>query len=160
MKRFPLRQTLSLLIVVLALGCSGNQKKATAIAKSFLQAYYVDLDFETAKQLSSEASQGAISEQAEVVALNPYAQEETPDIIFKTLKIDPEEPHRAVCTYLVNRVERTLPLRKFDKLWLVHLPQGTVETEGTDMLELQSGNQGGFAAAASGPITYKKRKRN
>lgn len=160
MKRFPLRQTLSFLVVVLALGCSGNQKKATATAKSFLQAYYVDLDFETAKQLCSDISQPAISEQAKMVALNPYAKEEIPDITFKTMEIDPEEPHRAVCTYLVNRVERILPLRKFEDVWLVHLPQGSVETGGADMMELQVGNHGGFAAAASGSITYKQRKRN
>lgn len=164
MKRISIRQAISLLTIVViavsALGCGNNQKKAAAVARSFLQAYYVDLDFETATRLSSEVSRQAIADQAEMVALNPYAREEVPTITFKTLKIDPEEPNRAVCTYLANRVERTLPLRRFNKLWLVHLPYGTVETGGSDMMELQSGNQGGFAASASGPVTHKKRKRN
>lgn len=135
-------------------------KKATATAQAFLQAYYVDLDFTKALQLSSDASHPAIGEKQEAAALNPYARQETPDIVFKSVEIDPKDSQKATCTYLADGMEKTLPLRKLNKKWLVHVPQGTVETGGTETIKLSSGKNGGFASAASGPVVYKKRQRN
>lgn len=150
-----------LLIAASALvACRSNQNKAETAARAFLQAYYVDLDFTKALQLSSDASHPAIGEKQEAAALNPYARQETPDIVFKSVEIDPKDPQKASCTYLADGMEKTLPLRKLNKKWLVHVPQGTVESEGIEIMELSSGRHGGFAAAASGPVVYKKRKKN
>lgn len=146
-------------IPVLATACHGDGKEARRVAEDFLQAYYIDMDFAKALRMSSDASHTAIHEQAKITALNPYAKEETPAIVFKELIINPENPHAATCSYTCNRVERTLPLRRFDKQWLVDLQGGTVETSGSgEFSNLSSNSEGGFASAASGEIKYKKRR--
>lgn len=160
MKTLPIRLIALLAVATLATACNGNKREASATAKSFLQAYYRDLDFEKALRLSSPASHNAISNQAEMSALNPYAQEEVPDIAFVGLEIEKNNPDRATCTYTCNRVEKTLPLHKINGKWMIHLNGGTVEAQGVsqDFRELSSVNQGGFAAATSGEIKYKKRR--
>lgn len=161
MKRISVHPILSLLIIaVSAWGCHSDQKQATTVAQTFLQAYYIDFDFDKAMALSSEASHAAIAEQAQMASLNLYAEHEKPEIIFKKLEIDPETPMRATCTYTCNQAERTLPLRRFKDRWLIDVPYGTVETGGSNLLNLSTESHGGFAAAASGPVVYKKRKRN
>ena len=151
-----------LAVAILAVSCGGNTKQAEKVAKTFLQAYYVDLDFAKAQTLCSDVSKVAVSEQGEIVALNPYAKEEVPELAFKKLEFARNNPRTATYVYTVNRVERRLPLRKFDNTWLVDLQGGSVEMSGnTDRMELQSVTKGGFAASeASGPIVYKKRKKN
>lgn len=149
---------LSMAGLLLLTGCDGNTRKAEHAAKDFLQAYYLDLDFEKALSLSTDISHASIHEQAELISLNPYAKEEIPDIIFKGIEMDRQNDGKATYAYSVNRVERTLPLRKLNGIWLVDLQKGTVESGGGEMMELSSGQQGGFAAAASGPVVYKKRK--
>ncbi len=141
----------------LLMACGANVRKVEHTAKDFLQAYYVDLDFEKALSLSTDVSHAAIYEQAELISLNPYAKDEVPDIVFKGVEIDDQNAVKATCTYLVNRVERTLPLRKLEGLWLVDLQGGSVETSGAEssMMELSIGEQGGFATATSGVITYR-----
>ena len=150
-----------LLIAIVAVSCGGNTKQAENVAKTFLQAYYVDLDFTKAQTLCSDISKAAVAEQGEMVALNPYAKDEVPELAFKKLENMPNNPHTANFVYTVNRVERRLPLRKFNNVWLVDLQGGTVEMGGnTNRMELQSVAQGGCAASeASGPIVYKKRKK-
>lgn len=144
----------------LMVSCNGDQKEATATAKAFLQAYYVDLDFNKALQLSSEASKAAVQEQADMIALNPYARQETPDLVLIGLERDKDNPETATYTYSCNRVERKLPLRRFNGKWLIDLQGGTVETgdNTNEFLQLSSDNEGGFASAASGEIKYKKRR--
>ena len=158
MKSFLQSLLAGIMGVLLLTACSGNIRKAEHTAKDFLQAYYVDLDFEKALSLSTDVSHAAIYEQAELISLNPYAKDEVPDIVFKGVEIEGQNNERAIYTYLANRVERTLPLRKLNGVWLVDLQYGTVESTGGEMMELSSGQQGGFAAAASGPVIYKKRK--
>lgn len=150
-----------LIVAVLAVSCDSNTKQAEKVAKTFLQAYYVDLDFSKAQTFCSDISKAAVAEQGEMIALNPYAKDEVPELAFKSLESNPDNPHTANFVYTVNRVERRLPLRKFDKLWLVDLQGGTVEMSGnTNRMELQSVTKGGFATSeASGPIVYKKRKK-
>lgn len=144
----------------LMVSCSGDRKEATSTAKAFLQAYYVDLDFNKALQLSSEASKAAIQEQADMIALNPYAKQETPDWAPVGIDTDKSNSETALYVYTCNRVERTLPLRKVNGKWLVDLQGGTVEAGGNtgDFLQLSSGSENGFASAASGEIKYRKRR--
>ena len=146
----------------LLMACGANVRKVEHTAKDFLQAYYVDLDFEKALSLSTDVSHAAIYEQAELISLNPYAKDEVPDIVFKGVEIDDQNAVKATCTYLVNRVERTLPLRKVEGLWLVDLQGGSVESGGNEssLMGLSLGEKGGFTSSVSGPISYKKRKRN
>ena len=150
-----------LIVAALGVSCNGNTKQAEKVAKTFLQAYYVDLDFSKAQTLCSDISKAAVAEQGEVVALNPYAKDEVPELAFKKLENTADNPHTATFIYTVNRGERRLPLRKFDNTWLVDLQGGTVEMSGnTNRMELQSVVTGGFAASeASGPVVYKKRKK-
>ena len=147
---------------VLAVACNSNQKEATATAKAFLQAYYVDLDFNKALQLSSDISHEAINEQAKMVALNPYSSEEVPKLDITQVEIDKGNSNLATCTYTCNHRKRKLPLRKFSQKWLVDLGGKTVESVGmdNDFLELSSEGSDGFAAAVSGEIKYKKRRDN
>lgn len=151
-----------LIVAVLAVSCGGNTKQAEKVAKTFLQAYYVDLDFSKAQTLCSDISKAAVAEQGEMVALNPYAKDEVPELAFKKLENNPDNPHTATFVYTVNRVERRLPLRKFNNIWLVDLQGGTVEMSGnTNRMQLQSVTKGGFAASEpSGPIVHKKHKTN
>ena len=146
------------IVVMLAGACSNDKRVATSTAKSFLQAYYVDLDFDRALQLSNDASHSAIIEQAEIVALNPYAKEETPIISFLSLSLNKDNPHNATYTYTCNRTERTLPLQKTNGKWFVDLQGGLVETCGNNEFSTLSTNEGGFASAASGEIKYRKRR--
>ncbi|MCM1042476.1 MAG: hypothetical protein NC324_08285 [Bacteroides sp.] len=150
---------LFLLCTSISWSCSSNNKKeATNTAKSFLKAYYKDLNFPQALLLSSNSSHAAINEHAEIISLNPYASEETPDIVLKSIELNSED-NTASCIYTCNRIERTLPLRKFGKQWLVNLEGRTVESERSvnEIMELPSSNTNGFASSTSGEVTYKKR---
>ncbi len=164
MFRFIMRFTGKFLLlavaVILMTACGNDKKEATSTAKAFLQAYYVDLDFEKALRLSSDNSHNAITEQAQMMALNPYAKEETPDIVFKTLEKDSKNSHVAYYIYTCNRSERKLPLRKLNGKWLIDLQGGTVEMGGVenDFTELPSDGINGFASAVSGEIKYRKRQ--
>ncbi len=158
-----IRRTGTLLMLtaffLLATSCKNNKREAEHVAENFLQAYYMDLDFDKALQLCSDASRAAVHEQAELTALNPYAKEETPDLVFSGLEIDPDNAHTARFTYTCNRAERTLPLRKFNDKWLVDLQGGTVESSGNnDFSHLSASEKGGFTSAASGEIKYRKRR--
>ena len=146
-------------IILLAVSCKGDTSKAAATATAFLQAYYVDLDFDRAKSLCADNSKAAVTEQAETIALNPYAKEETPNIVFKTVEINPDNANMANFLYTSNRVERKLPLRKYNGKWLVDLQGSTVETAGnSNFIQLSQEGANGFASAVSGEIKYKKRR--
>ena len=146
-------------ILLLEVSCKGDTSKAAATATAFLQAYYVDLDFDRAKSLCADNSKAAVAEQAETIALNPYAKEETPNIVFKTVEINPDNANMANCLYTCNRVERKLPLRKYNGKWLVDLQGSTGDTVGnSDFIQLSQEGANGFASAVSGEIKYKKRR--
>lgn len=148
-----------LFAAVLTVACGSDKKEAENVAKTFLQAYYVDLNFAKAQALCSDISKATVAEQGEMVALNPYAKEEVPDIVIKEMRIEPDNSSVATCIYTCNRVERRLPLRNFNGQWLVDLGNGTVEAGGnSNFMQLSQEGGNGFASAASGEITYKKRR--
>ena len=163
MVRFIMQFTSKFLLlavaVILMTACGNDKKEATSTAKAFLQAYYVDLDFEKALRLSSDNSHDAITEQAQMIALNPYAKEETPDIIFKTLETDPNNANLANYIYTCNRIERKLLLYKLNGKWRVEIGNGSIKTMGnSNFIQLPQGESNGFASASSGEIKYRKRR--
>lgn len=142
--------------LAIAAGCSGN-RKAEKEVKAFLQAYYTDLDFAAAKIHATAESAPLVDERRDMTALNPYAKNETPAIVFKTIQVG-EDKTTAEALYTLNRAERTLYLQKVDGKWKVDLQkEATMRNEG--MHQLADGVGGGFASAVSGPVVYKKRNR-
>lgn len=137
-------------------GCSGEHR-AEKTAKAFLEAYYTDLDFVTAKTYATPESAPLIDERRDMMALNPYAKSETPAIVFKTLKMG-QDKITAEAFYSHNRAERTLYLQKVDDKWKVDL-QKEAALRNENMHQLSTNREGGFASAVSGPIVYKKRNR-
>lgn len=148
-----------LLTFLLVSACTSDKKDASSTAKAFLQAYYVDLNFEEALRLSSESSWQVIIDQKEISHLNPYAKEETPDIVFTTIQMESKGATKATCIYTCNRVERKLPLKKINGVWRVDLNGNTVETAGNEghFISLQPTGSG-FSSAVSGEIKYRKRR--
>lgn len=137
-------------------GCSG-ERRAEKTAKAFLDAYYTRLDFNAAITYSTRASAPFIDERREVVALNPYAKNETPAIAFKSIEMGKNKA-TAEATYTLNRSERTLYLQKVDGKWKVDL-QKEAALRNENMQQLSTSGEGGFASAASAPVVYKKRNR-
>ena len=148
------------ILAILSAACHSNRKEAAKTATAFLQAYYVDLDFDKAKSLCNDASRDAIDDQAMMVGLNPYAKDEIPDIVVCKIEIDPDNPTIATCTYTCNRTERILPLRQLNNTWIVDLGGATVETAnfGGEFITLSQEGANGFASATSGEIKYRKRR--
>lgn len=144
----------------LFVACKNSARDAEHVAETFLQAYYMDLDFDKAISLCTEDSKEAIREQAKMVSLNPYAKEELPELTFTGVSEEESSSDNAVFSYQKNRAERTLPLIRLDGRWLVDLQGGTVEMCGeNDMLDLSSFGSAGFASSeSSGEIKYKPRK--
>lgn len=142
---------------LVATGCT-REHKAAKTAKAFLQAYYAELDFSLAESMATQESLPIIKEREEVLGYNPYAKSEAPDIVFKGLSIDKENPAKAQVVYLYNRTEKNLYLQKKDGEWKVDLQEERRQQE-VGMQQLSTSKQGGFASAASGPVVYKKRKK-
>lgn len=137
-------------------GCSG-ERKAEKTAKAFLDAYYTRLDFNAAITYATRASAPLIDERRDMTKLNPYAKNEVPAIVFKSIEMGKDKT-TAECLYTLNRSERTLYLQKVDGKWKVDLEkENRLHNEG--MKQLPTGSEGGFASAVSGPIVYKKRNR-
>lgn len=151
-----MKKLLLLCMATLCLTACSGKHKAEKTAKAFLLAYKVDLDFNKARSLVTERSLPFVTETEEVTSLNPYARQEAPTLAFLSVTLDPDNKDRAEYTYTLNRVEKTLHLQKVEKKWKVDLMRESVEQE-AGMARLSEGGQGGFAAAASGPVVYKKR---
>ena len=151
---------LGIVTAVLLVACQSDKNKADSTAKAFLQAYYIDLDFSKAIQLSTPVSFEIIKDHAQLVALNPYAQEEIPNIVFGTIILDNNNSNLGTYSYTCNRVDRTLPLIKKENKWLVNLENRTVESEGlfNSLTNVSSSGTNGFASSTSGDISHKKRK--
>lgn len=143
-----------------AVACSG-EKKAEKAAREFLQAYYVDLDFGKAGKLATDRTRSLVSEKEEMTALNPYAREEIPNLKIEEVRIDGNNPDRALCRYSIDRRTKTIVLVRLDGVWLVNETGLSIGSGGDrgDMMQLSEGEQGGFASAVSGPITYKPRNK-
>lgn len=145
---------------VVALFCCSCSEghKAKKTAATFLKAYYTDLDFEKAKALATESSFEIINNKDEVTSLNPYAKKEAPTVEFKEFKVD-KKTDKAVYSYTVNRAEKKLHLTKVKGVWKADLAEERRERD-AEMTSLSKSRDGGFAAAASGPIKYKKRRQS
>lgn len=137
------------LLAALLAGC--NLHKAEQTARQFLKAYYVDLDFDKAMELSTEDSHEGILYKKNMSALSPYAKDEVPELNVIDVVIDPDNGNYAYCAYEVNGRPRMLPLQKHEGRWLV-------DTD-SDAIEGQSGGasasgvaQAGAAAAVSSEI--------
>ncbi len=148
-----------LLLFVLPLclcACSGKHG-AEKTGHTFLKAYYTDLDFAKAKQYATPVSHALIDERAENLSYNPYAKQEVPELTIKELRMDKEDKNKATLSYTLNRAQKTLDLKKAEGKWLADLErEAKMREEGMQSLEDET--HGGFAAAASGPIKYHKRR--
>lgn len=137
-------------------GCT-REHKAAKTAKTFLQAYYTDFDFAAAKTHATPESAPLIDERRDMTTLNPYAKNETPTLVFKSLQVGKDKT-TAQALYTLNRAERTLYLQKVDGEWKVDLRK-EARMRNENMQQLSTNEEGGFASAASGPVVYKKRNR-
>lgn len=152
MKKYLLLLTIPLCLCA----CSGKQQ-AEKTGRAFLKAYYTDLDFSKAKQYATPVSHALIDERAENLSHNPYAKQEAPELAIKELQIDKEDKNKATLAYTLNRAQKTLDLKKIEGKWYADLEkEAKLREEGMQSLEDQT--HGGFAAAASGPIKYRKRR--
>lgn len=122
--------------------------KAERTARKFLKAYYVELDFDRALELSTEDSHEGIYYKKNMTALSPYAKDEVPELKVLEVIIDPDDGHYAYCAYEVNGYPKMLPLQKHDGVWLVDTDYETIEG-GSGNASMTGVSEIGFAAAAS-----------
>ena len=134
-----------LLVAVLLSGCSIH--KAERTARKFLKAYYIDLDFDRALELSTEDSHQGIYYKKNMTALSPYAKDEVPELEVLEVIIDPDDGNFAYCAYEINGVPKMLPLQKHEGKWLVDT--GSEAIEGSMGSSAFGVSEVGFASAAS-----------
>lgn len=151
------------LLLVLS-GCSLH--KAERTARQFLKAYYVDLDFDKALELSTEDSHEGIYYKKNMSSLSPYAKDEVPELTVLDVIIDPDNGDQAYCAYEVNGQPKMLPLQKHNGKWLVDTDSEAIEGEGGGM-SASGVAEAGFAAAVSsqtlpktGPASRNREKQN
>ncbi|MDE5605909.1 MAG: hypothetical protein K2I68_01235, partial [Bacteroidales bacterium] len=109
---------LCLSAAVLLLGaCSIS--KAERTARKFLKAYYVELDFDRALELSTEDSHAGIYYKKNMTSRSPYAKDEVPELEVLDVIIDPDDGNYAYCAYEINGVPKMLPMQKHNGKWLV-----------------------------------------
>lgn len=126
--------------------CSAEHK-AKKVAESFLKAYYVDFDFDKARQLSSNDSHSGINYKENMSTLSPFAKEESPKLEIISIEINPDDKTQAICHYKLGDQEKTLPLQKNGSKWLVDTDDEAIEGESGGSF---SGVQNvGFTSAAS-----------
>ena len=124
----------------------GNQE-ARRVAEQFLQAYYVDNDFNAAAEFVTEASVENLKQTALLLEFDPASRIGIFES-FEIISVDAQKS-KAICYYAVDGVKRRLLLSKIDGCWLVDMP-GDVTREGADLsLTLSPINSGGFASAES-----------
>ncbi len=150
------------LLLVFLTGC--NLHKAERTARQFLKAYYIDLDFDKAMELSTEDSHKGILYKKNMSALSPYAKDEAPKLTVFDVLIDPDNGDYAYCAYEVNGHPRMLPLQKHDGKWVVDTDEDSIEGDNSRM-SASGVAQVGFATAASstklpqtGPGTREREK--
>ncbi|GHU86428.1 hypothetical protein FACS1894153_3490 [Bacteroidia bacterium] len=139
---------ITIAIVAVVLVCCSQSSAAKKVAISFLQAYYVDKDFDKAKEYSTEASHSSIEYKEMMLMMSPVS--ESSQIKFFEYQSIEVDKNRATCRYMVLGEIRVLYLSKINRKWLVDMPESTI-IEPTASLSLTSG-QGGFASAQSEPI--------
>ncbi len=145
MKKFFL---LAVIIGLASLFSSCSNAAVKEVSQNFLQAYYVDNNFEAAKALATEATHEGLDYKAMLFAFNPNAEAESLKE-FKIKKIESKKT-KAVCFYEIDGQQRRLNLRKVNGAWLVDMPEST--TMNPELSLSQSGETGGFASASSEPV--------
>lgn len=152
-----MKKHLLLLALPLCLCACSGKHQAEKTGRAFLKAYYTEFDFAKAKQYATPMSHALIDDRAENLSLNPYAKQEAPELTIKELRMDKDHKDMAILTYTLNRAEKTLEIKKVEGKWRADLEkEAKLREEGMQSLEDQT--HGGFASAASGPITYRKRR--
>ena len=121
--------------------------KAERTARKFLKAYYVDLDFDRALELSTEDSHEGIYYKKNMTSLSPYAKDEVPELKVVDVIIDPDDGNYAYCAYEINGQPKMLPLQKHDGKWLVDTDSEAIE--GSMSSSASGVSEIGFASAAS-----------
>lgn len=134
-----------LLLTLILSGCSIH--KAERTARQFLKAYYVELDFDRALELSTEDSHEGIYYKKNMTSLSPYAKDEVPELEVLEVIIDPDDGHYAYCAYEINGHPKMLPLQKHDGKWLVDTDSEAIE--GMMSSSMSGVAEIGFASAAS-----------
>lgn len=133
------------LAAVLLSACS--LPKAERTARKFLKAYYIDLDFDRALELSTEDSHEGIYYKRNMTSLSPYAKDEAPALEVLDVIIDPDDGNFAYCAYEINGVPKMLPLQKHDGKWLVDTDSEAIE--GSMGMSASGVSEVGFASAVS-----------
>lgn len=136
---------LCLAMALLAGACSIS--KAERTARQFLKAYYVELDFDRALELSTEDSHEGIYYKKNMTSLSPYAKDEAPELKVLDVIIDPDNGNYAYCAYEINGQPKMLPLQKHDGKWLVDTDSEAIE--GSVGSSASGVSEVGFASAAS-----------
>jgi len=139
----------SFILLSLCLVSCGDQRVINRTARTFLQSFYVDHNFEAAKAVSTRMTHDNIDTRAMMLLLNPNFKANR----FNSFEIDKKEIRntKAVVFYTLNdEVERQLNLSLIDRVWLVDMPEQTT-TNPVLSLSLMRGG-GGFASAVSEPI--------
>lgn len=124
--------------------------KAERTARKFLKAYYVELDFDRALELSTEDSHEGIYYKKNMSALSPYAKDEVPELEVLDVIIDPDDGNYAYCAYEINGVPKMLPLQKHDGKWLVDTDREAIE--GVMNSSMTGISEGGVASAVSSDV--------
>jgi len=139
-----------LFLSVLLASCSNRGVENTA--RIFLQAYYIDHDFDKAAALSTPATQEHIQEWAMLFALTPK-EYISAGLYFETFEIEKSDilKTRATVGYRVDNTPRDLLLRKVDGKWLVDMPIEISFSGPRFSLSLHKPHSGGFASAQSQP---------
>lgn len=137
-----------LLLALVLGGCSIH--KAERTARQFLKAYYEELDFDKALELSTEDSHEGIYYKRTMTALSPYAKEEVPSVEFIEVVIDPDDGRYAYCAYEINGHPRMLPMQKHDGKWLVDTDSEAIE--GMMNSSMTGVTECGVASAASSDV--------
>ena len=134
---------------VLFASCSSDERRVTNTAREFLQAYYIDYDFDRARALSTVGTHEHMQQWIMVFELTPR---ELTHLNFGSFEIESVEvlSTRATVIYLVDNTRRHLLLRRISNKWLVDMP---VETSDNRLfsLSLNRPQTGGFTSAQSRP---------
>jgi len=140
-------------LVVLAsfLLTSCGNRAITNVARDFLQAYYIDHDFNRARMLSTAATHEHMQQWIMIFELTPA--EANPHLFqsFEIYEIDALS-NRATVHYRVDNTRRQLMLRQIDGRWFVDLPMDMLSVNRAIFsLSLNRPESGGFASAQSRP---------
>jgi hypothetical protein len=104
---------LLLLSITLAYSCKTEENRIKDAAELFLNAYYVDYDYDKAENLVVLESRITISSKKESTGVNYFANKEKAVIVVKNAIIKSEK--FAVVEYMANEMNKQLVLIKNDK---------------------------------------------